>query len=294
MKIFRIFLLFMLMYNISMAKLKIGVSMLPYYSFTRNIVKDKADVIQVLPTDVDVHSYQVGVNELKKINELDVLVINGTGIDDYLLKLVKSSNNKNLKIINSSKNVSLLIATGERGSSKNFNTHTFIAANAAIKQVFNIAEELSKIDKENSKEYINNAKSYAKKISLLKNKYSKELNKIKTKVNLNVATTHAGYDYLLNELGIKVSLVIEPRGNSVVSANDLKRGIDIIKKEKIAILFESDGSASPYSKQISRETGIVIKKLSHHTNGKYTDDAFMNDLEKNLKLILEAFKEVKN
>lgn len=88
----------------SFSKLKIGVSMLPYYSYTKNIVKDKADVIQILPTDADVHSYQPSPTEVK-ISDLDVLVINGTGADNYMHDLVKASNNKKIKIINSSKGV---------------------------------------------------------------------------------------------------------------------------------------------------------------------------------------------
>lgn len=291
MKIIKFFILIIMSFNLTYTKLKIGVSMLPYYSFAKNIVKDKAEVISILPVDVDVHSYQVGINELKKINELDVLIINGTGIDDHFLKLIKSSNNKKIKIINASKNLSLIV--NGNSSSKNINTHTFIAANASIKQIFNIAEELGNIDKTNNIFYLNNAKAYAREISTLKNKYFKEINKLKKEKNLNVATTHGGYDYLLNELGIKVSVIIEPSDNVKVGANDLKKGIDLIKKENIKILFESEGIQSPYSTQIKKETGVIVKQLSHMTNGKYEKDTFIKDLERNLKTIYEGIKEIK-
>ena len=40
-------------------KLKIGVTLQPYYSFVVNIVKDKAEVIPVVRLDkYDSHSYQ--------------------------------------------------------------------------------------------------------------------------------------------------------------------------------------------------------------------------------------------
>ncbi|CAM3124440.1 metal ABC transporter solute-binding protein, Zn/Mn family [Streptobacillus ratti] len=291
--IFKLIMFLILITNVSLSKLKIGVSMLPYYSFTSNIVGDKADVIQILPADVDVHAYQPSPDEVKKISGLDVLIINGTGIDNYMYNLVKASNNKKLVIINANKNVALLPIAGERGNTKSVNTHTFIAIQAAIQQVNTIAKELSKIDNKNSSYYLKNAREYNKKLSNIKSKKIKELSELRKGINLTVATTHGGYDYILGELGIKVGVVIEPKNHGKPSANDLKIAIDLIKENKIDILFESDGSASPYTKAVQKETGVVVEQLLHMTNGKYTKDAFEKDIEKNINRIINALRKVK-
>ena len=58
-------------------KLKIGVTLQPYYSFAVNIVKDKAEVVPVVRLDkYDSHSYQPKPEDIKRMNELDVLVVN--------------------------------------------------------------------------------------------------------------------------------------------------------------------------------------------------------------------------
>lgn len=288
-----LFFLFILCFStLSEAKLKIGVSMLPYYSFTSNIVKNKDEVVQILPSNVDVHSYQPSIDEVKKIADLDVIVINGTGADNYIYKLIEASNNKKVKVINSSKNVALLAVSGERGKTKSVNTHTYIGTQTAIQQVNTIAKELAKIDPTNSKFYLENARAYNKKLSALKAKKLKEINKLKNSTNLTVATTHGGYDYILGELGIKIEVVIEPRANVTPSASDLKESIDLIKKHNIGILFESEGIPSPYSKQVAKETGIIIVQLLHMTNGKYTPEAFEKDLEKNFDIIIDTFKKL--
>ena len=144
-KNFLIIIMLIFMGIISESKLKIGVSMLPYYSFATNIVKDKADVYQILPTDADVHTYQPSANEVKKISNLDVLIINGTGIDNYMYNLIKASGNKHIKVIVASKNVSLLPVSGERGRVKSVNTHTFISVQASIQQINTIAKELANL-----------------------------------------------------------------------------------------------------------------------------------------------------
>lgn len=290
--IFKLIMLLLLVSNISLAKLKIGVSMLPYYSFTTNIVGDKADVIQILPADVDVHAYQPSPDEVKKITDLDVLIINGTGIDNYMYNLVKASNNKKVTIINANKNVSLLPISGERSNSKSVNTHTFISIQASIQQINTIAKEIAKLDSKNSSYYLKNARDYTKKLSNIKSKKIKEIVNLRKGINLTVATTHGGYDYILGELGIKVGVVIEPKNNNKPSANDLKVAIDLIKKNRIDILFESDGASSPYTKAVQRETGVVVEQLLHMTSGRYTKDAFEKDIEKNLDRIISALRKV--
>ena len=57
-------------------KLKIGVTLQPYYSFAINTVKDKAEVIPVVRLDLyDSHSYQPKPEDIKRINDLDVLIV---------------------------------------------------------------------------------------------------------------------------------------------------------------------------------------------------------------------------
>ena len=264
--------------------------MLPYYSFATNIVKDKADVYQILPTDADVHTYQPSANEVKKISNLDVLIINGTGIDNYMYNLIKASGNKNIKVIVASKNVSLLPVSGERGKVKSVNTHTFISVQASIQQINTIAKELANLDKSNASIYLKNAREYGRKLSNIKARKIREISNLRKKIQFNVATTHGGYDYILGEIGIGVSVVIEPRDNVRPSAVDLKESIKLIKEKHINVLFESDGSQSPYTRQIEKETGVVSGKLLHMTNGKYTTTAFENDLEKNFDIIISTFK----
>lgn len=289
----KILLFILFITNISHAKLKIGVSMLPYYSFASNIVKDKAEVIQILPTDADVHTYQPSASEVKKIAELDVLIINGTGIDNYMYKLIKASNNKKIKVISGSKNVSLLPVSGQRGGTKVVNTHTFISIQASQQQVNTIAQELAKIDSANSTYYLKNAREYNKKLSNIKAKKIKEISEITKNKRIAIATTHAGYDYILSELGMSVSVVIEPKDNATPSASDLKDSIKLIKEKKVNVLFESDGASSPYVNQIQKEANLSVEKLLHMTNSKYTANAFEKDIEENLNRIIKAFKNAK-
>ena len=94
----------------SKEKLSIGVTLQPYYSFVANIVKDKADVIPVVRLDLyDSHSYQPKPEDIKKMSELDILVVNGIGHDEFIFDILNASDKKDkVKVIYSNKNVSLM------------------------------------------------------------------------------------------------------------------------------------------------------------------------------------------
>ena len=95
-------------------KLKIGVTLQPYYSFVTNIVKDKADVIPVVRLDqYDSHSYQPKPDDIKRMNTLDVLIVNGIGHDEFIFDILNSADRKkDIKVIYANKNVSLMPIAG--------------------------------------------------------------------------------------------------------------------------------------------------------------------------------------
>lgn len=274
-------------------KLKIGVTLQPYYSFTANIVKDRAEVIPTVRLDMfDSHSYQAKPEDVKKMNEFDVLVVNGVGHDEFIFEILKASDKKDkIKVIYSNKNVSLMPVSGSLNSEKILNPHTFISITASIQQVYNIAKELGEIDPENKEFYIKNAREYAKKLRKLK---SDVLNEVKDLGNLDfrVATLHGGYDYLLSEFGIDVKAVIEPSHGAQPSASDLQKVINIIKKEKIDVIFGEKNFNNKFIETIHNETGVEVRSLSHLTNGPFEVDSFEKFIKIDLDEVVNAMKDV--
>ena len=219
-------------------KLKIGVTLQPYYSFVVNIVKDKAEVIPVVRLDkYDSHSYQPKPEDIKRMNELDVLVVNGVGHDEFIFDILNAADRKKeIKVIYANKNVSLMPIAGSIRKEKVMNPHTFISITTSIQQVYNIAKELGELDPANKEFYLKNSREYAKKLRKLKADALNEVKKLGN-IDIRVATLHGGYDYLLSEFGIDVKAVIEPSHGAQPSAADLEKVIKIIKNEKIDINF---------------------------------------------------------
>ncbi|EHO18975.1 hypothetical protein HMPREF9466_01973 [Fusobacterium necrophorum subsp. funduliforme 1_1_36S] len=81
-------------------KLKVGVTLQPYYSFVTNIAGDKVDVFPVIRGDLyDSHNYQPQYEDLKQLGKADVVVVNGVGHDEFVFDMIKAApNSKKIKL----------------------------------------------------------------------------------------------------------------------------------------------------------------------------------------------------
>ncbi len=185
-------------------RLRIGITLHPYYSYVSNIVGDKAEVVPLIPAGFNPHAYEPRAEDIKRIGTLDVVVLNGVGHDDFAERMIASSEKPGIPVIEANAKVPLLAATGmaARGAGKVVNPHTFLSISASITQVNTIARELGKLDPANAKAYTRNARAYAKRLRALRADALARLNKAPA-ADFRVATIHGAYDYLLRE-GVRI------------------------------------------------------------------------------------------
>src|SRR5215831_2964029 len=81
--------------------LKIGVTLHPYYSWTKNVVGALPgyEVRSILPGEIDAGDYQPRPDDIKKLVDLDAIVINGIGHDDFIMPMLKASGNTRVVVI---------------------------------------------------------------------------------------------------------------------------------------------------------------------------------------------------
>src|SRR6188474_3781161 len=81
--------------------LKVGVTLHPYYSWTKNVVGDLPgyEVRSILPGEIDAGDYQPRPDDIKKLMDLDAIVINGLGHDDFVMPMLRASGNKKVLIV---------------------------------------------------------------------------------------------------------------------------------------------------------------------------------------------------
>src|SRR5258708_5746787 len=121
--------------------LKIGVTLHPYYSWTKNVVGALPgyDVRPILPGEIDAGDYQPRPEDIKKLVDLDAIVVNGIGHDDFINAMIKAANNTKLVVIRVNASTPQIHAAHGSG----VNSHTFISFTNAIQQTYEIQKAIA-------------------------------------------------------------------------------------------------------------------------------------------------------
>jgi zinc transport system substrate-binding protein len=269
-------------------RLKVGITLHPYYSFVAKIVGDRADVVPLIAADANPHGYAPQAADMIRITSMDVLVVNGIGHDSWAFEILDAAGMRDkLRLIYANDGVSLIPVAGDPSGEKVVNPHTFISTTAAIQQVYTIARELGEIDTANAKYFRDNARQYALEIRRLRSEFDAQIAGAQLS-KFRCATMHSGYDYILQELGLQVKAVIEPRHGVEPTARQLADTIDRIKAADVNVLFAEKYFASKLSDTIREATGVKMYSISHISSGEYTADKFVEEMRENLTTLATA------
>ncbi len=273
------------------ATLRIGITLHPYFSFVAKIVGDRAEIIPLIDSDANPHGYAPQSNDMIRMTSMDVLIVNGIGHDAWAFEILDAAGMKDeLPLIYANDGVSLIPIAGDSSGEKIVNPHTFISTTAAIQQVYTIARQLGEMDPDNAGFYRTNARQYALEVRRLRSEFDDKV----TGADLSrfrVATMHSGYDYILQELGLQVTAVIEPRHGVEPTARQLADTIDRINAADVNVLFAEKYFASKLSDTIRNATGVIMYSISHISSGPYTPEKFIEEMRENLETLAQAIND---
>jgi zinc transport system substrate-binding protein len=264
------------------APLKVGITLHPYYSWTRNVVAGtNVEVRPILPGEVDAGDYQPRPEDVAKIGDLDAIVVNGVGHDDFIFDMIKASGNDHIQIIRPNDEVPLLKAA----NGGTINSHTFISFSNAITQTYAIARALSALRPDLAPAFQRNAAAYARRLRQMKSKAAQRLADARI---TQVVTVHDGYGYLMQEFGIDVAGVVQPAHGLIPSAKELGDMVDLLKREHIQVVFSEATFPESLLAVLQNEGKARVYIISHIASGEYTDDKFETEMQANVDSMVQA------
>lgn len=268
-------------------RLTIGITLHPYFSFVSNIVGDMADVIPLIGAGYNPHNYNPLPADMQRAQSFDVVVVNGIGHDQWAFEIMEAAGGVDVPYIYANNSVSLIPVAGVADQA--VNAHTFISTVTSIQQVYEIARQLGRYDPDNADEYGRNARAYATKLRRLKAEYTQKLAEVDAS-NFRAATMHGAYGYLMQEFGLQITAVIEPRHGVEPTARQLAQTIDAINAAGVNVLFAEKFFAGQLAETIQSATGVNIYSFSHISDGEYTADLFENEMRYNLDSLRAAIE----
>ncbi|OEU82668.1 MAG: ABC transporter substrate-binding protein [Desulfobacterales bacterium S5133MH4] len=269
-------------------KLCIGITLHPYYSFVKNIVGDRAEVVPLIGAGFNPHSYEPQPDDIRRVMKMDVIVVNGIGHDDFVFEIIEAARMKDkLDVIFANKAVALIPIPGTDPEDKIVDSHTFVSITTSIQQIYNICAELIKLDPENAQVYRKNTRNYASRLRRIKAEYMKRLADMPD-IDFRCASIHGGYSYLLQEFGLEITAVIEPRHGLKPTASQLRATIDLIREANVGVVFSEMNFPNKFVDTIQEATGVRLYTFSHITGGEYRAEKYEDDMIHNLESLTMA------
>lgn len=280
-------------------RLKVITTFIPVTNFTKAVAGDRAEVTQLLPTNVGPHDYQAKPEDVQTLARGNVIVKNGLGMEEFLGDLLKNAGNANLKVIDSSKDIQPIAneekhdhdheKTSEAGHNHGaFNPHIYLDPKRAIKQVENIRDGLITADPEGKTTYDKNATAYIEKLKKLDGEIAQKLQPFAGK---SFVTYHDFAPYFAQSYNLKAEFLVDvPEDNA--SPEDVKRVINAAKQSNLkTLLTESQAVGSPFA-ALAKDLKVKVSTFDplETSNGEaLRPDYYLTTMRQNLQNLESAF-----
>ncbi len=249
----------------------------PVYQILRNIVGTLpgTDIQLMLPAQAGCpHDYALTPQDMRKLAQADILVINGLGMEGFLGSPAAHTQ-KGLRIIDSSKGVSGILPYSETERHEHhagdhdhdhsgMNPHLFASPRMAAQMTRSIAGQLAGLDPSNAATYWSNAENYARRLDVLSDEFAALGRKLK---NTHIVTQHGVFDYLARDMGLQVVAVIQAGETQMPSAADMIRLAKTIREQRAGAIFTEPQYPDKIAAMLSRETGVPTAKLDPAATG---------------------------
>ncbi|NMB97344.1 MAG: zinc ABC transporter substrate-binding protein [Clostridiaceae bacterium] len=269
-------------YDNSNNKVSVVTSFYVMYDFATKIGGDKVSVINLLPPGSDPHGWEPSPKDIIKIENSDIFIYNGAGMEGWVHKVLDSIKNKELIVLEASSEVDLLKG-GHRHENENkheefnhdhehnnnnednhevddlYDPHVWLDPMSAKVQMKAIADTLVDFDSDNADYYMDNFEKYSKELDKLDQEYRKALSGF---VKRDIVVSHEAFGYLcssygLNQIGISgLDAEAEPTASRMVQV------ADFVKENDIKIIFFDNMVSPRVASAIADATGAEVGVLN--------------------------------
>ncbi|OXS29812.1 MAG: zinc ABC transporter substrate-binding protein [Desulfovibrio sp. MES5] len=306
-------------------KLRILATTYPVYLLARNVVQSNpgAQVDLLIPAQTGCpHDYALTPKDMQKLAQADVLLLNGLGLDDFMLKALPNAK-PGLVVVDSSAGVVPLKENsahedgdedhdghehaarhgheesdhghdhdhdhGHHHDHGGINPHAFASPSQAAIMVKNMAQGLAKADPQNAASYESSASAYEKVLSGL----SERLAALGAKApNRGIALMHDALSYMAHDAGLEVVAVIQENEEAQPSAGRLIKVAEILREHKPALIASEPQYSDKAVQTLAREVGIPAAQLDSLASGPASPalDHYEKIMSNNINILEKYFE----
>ncbi len=257
--------------------LTVMTTILPITQFTNAVVGDRAEVIPLIPTNVDPHDFQASPADVKNLANSRVLVKNGLEMESFLEGLIANAENPNLTVIDSSGGIATISNGSGEGHSHDkttdhnhdhdhdheeaghhdhgeFNPHIWLDPKRAIQQVKNIRDGMITVDPEGTEIYTANAAKFIAELEALDGEITAELAPFTGKT---FVAFHDFAPYFAQSYNLKAEFMVDVPADKPAPA-DIKRVMDTVEASNLKTILTEPSAGEDGFGAIAKDMGVQV------------------------------------
>ncbi len=267
--------------------LKVLTSAVPVYSLTASVAGDLASVENLLPGNVDPHDYQLSPKDLSKLQSADVLIINGLGLEDWLLAgLKRARGDKQPLIVELADGLNTNVLIYDLGKGRP-NPHIWLDPELAQHGVTNISQALQKADPGNAAGYARYAADCVARLGQLDTEIKSAAEKF---THRDMVADHNAFAYFARRYGLNIVGVVQEVDEVPPSPRQLARLQDAIRKAGIKVIFTSPPIPSRESRRVAADLGLAVASLNTLEVGLLEATTYEQEMRENLKTLQQYLR----
>ena len=287
-------------------KLQIVTTIFPEYDWMMQVLgeSEKAEVILLMDSGTDLHSFQPSARDISRVSNCDLLVYVGGESDEWIEDVLDSKINQNMKTIN------LLEVLGDKAKEEEiiegmeggheeeseYDEHVWLSLVNAEVFVRKFAEVMAEIDPDNRITYLNNATAYIGRLDDLHKRYKKAVENSEKKTL--VFADRFPFRYLIDDYGLNYYAAFAGcSAESEASFETISFLAQKVDEYGLNCVVKIEGGNERIAQTVINNTKshnqkiIVLDSLQSTTARQVAEGtSYLTVMENNLNALIEALK----
>lgn len=216
-----------------------------------NVAGDAATVESITKLGAEIHDYQPTPRDIVRAQGAHLILWNGLNLERWFERFFQ--NLKDVPAVVVTDGITPL-PIREGPYTNNPNPHAWMSPTNALRYVENIRKAFAMHDPANAEIYQRNADAYAEKIKAIDAPLRERLAAI-PEAHRWLVTSEGAFTYLARDYGLKELYLWPINADAQGTPSQVRTVIDIVRREKIPVVFSESTISDRPARQVAAETG---------------------------------------
>ncbi len=249
-------------------RIQVAASILPLQDFVNQIGGQEVTSFVVIPPGASPHTFELVPTIMRKIDNSQVLVLNGLGLEPWAGRVVDTVDKEKLRVIDASREINARDietphhhAHGEHTHDHHHesgNPHVWLDPVLAIKQVEQIAAGLAQAFPAHADSFLARRDRYKARLIRLDQEIQAE---VSSWTRRDFVCFHPAWEYFAHRYGLNQAAVITDRPGMEPSPSRMANVIETLKRTGAKAVFSEPQFSESLLRAIAEEAGVSVVQL---------------------------------